>query len=272
MHDVIISIIFGFLEGLTEFIPVSSTGHLIIAEFFLPFKDREFAQAFEVIIQFGAILSVVFLYRRRFIGLVRFHKSGFYGKRAFFMLLLTSLPALIFGALFHSLIKTYLFNPLTVSFALVAGGLLMYAAERFSKKFRSGIDSLTYRDAFVFGLFQVLSLFPGMSRSACTISGGMLRKFDVRTSAEYSFIAAVPVMTAATLFDAIKSTDAISRGLNALLLIVGFVTSFFVAALSIKMFMAILSKTSLKYFAIYRIIIGASLAFLIFLGILDINL
>ncbi|MBN2362785.1 undecaprenyl-diphosphate phosphatase [candidate division WOR-3 bacterium] len=270
--ELIKSFILGIIEGLTEFVPVSSTGHLIIAEAFMPFRDREFAQAFEVIIQFGAILSVVMLYKDRFIGVFNFSKQGFYGKKAIISLFWTSLPAVVAGTLLHSAVKQYLFNPLTVSFALIAGGIMMAVAEKYCRKGKDGIDSISYRDALVIGLFQVLALFPGMSRSASTISGGLIRGLDVKTSAEYSFIAAVPVMTGAFLYDAFKSREAIFRGDNGILLAAGFITSFVVAAASIKTFMAVLKKTSLKYFALYRIILGVLLISMIVTGLFELNL
>ncbi len=272
IYEIAKSFILGIVEGLTEFIPVSSTGHLIIVESLFPFRDRQFAQAFEVIIQFGAILSVVVLYKERFKGIFSFRRPGFYGWRTIFSLFLTSLPAVIAGALLHSLVKSYLFNPLSVSFALVIGGILMAIAEKYCPKKRTGIDSLTYKDAILIGIFQVIALFPGMSRSASTISGGLVMKFDRKTAAEYSFLAAVPVMTGAAFYDAYKSKDLLLKTDNAILLSIGFITSFIVALVSIKLFMAILRRTSLKYFALYRIIMGGILAILIMTGLFKINL
>ncbi|MBN1619234.1 undecaprenyl-diphosphate phosphatase [candidate division WOR-3 bacterium] len=272
IYEITTSFILGIVEGLTEFVPVSSTGHLIIVESLIPFRDRQFAQAFEVIIQFGAILSVLILYRERFKGIFYFKKPGFYGWRTLFSLFLTSLPAVLAGVFLHSLVKRYLFNPLWVSFALVIGGVLMAIAEKYCRKNRTGIDSLTYKDAIVIGFFQVIALFPGMSRSASTISGGLVMKFDRKTAAEYSFLAAVPVMTGAALYDAFKSKDFLFSGDNAILLSIGFITSFIVALISIKLFMAILRRTSLKYFALYRIIMGGILAVLIITGLFKANL
>lgn len=265
MNEIIKVIILGIVEGITEFIPISSTGHLIIVGKIIDFVGK-FAESFEVIIQLGAILAVVVLYHKKFIGLFNFKKKGFYGFNAILLLFLTTLPALIFGALFHGIIKTYLFSPLTVSITLIVGGIGMILAEKYSKKNKENFNSINKKDAFIIGLFQVIALIPGMSRSACTISGGLLLKFKRKLAAEYSFLAAVPVMIAATCYDLYKNSEIIFQKDNFTLLIIGFIISFIVAIFAIKGFITLLKKVSLKGFALYRIVLGIIILVLIFIG------
>jgi undecaprenyl-diphosphatase len=171
------AVMLGIVEGLTEFIPVSSTGHLIVAGHLLGFEGPR-AATFEIFIQLGAILAVVFLYKARFLRLCSFRTSrGFAGQRGIILLGLTSIPALVFGAGAHGLIKAYLFTPASVALGLGIGGVGILVMERFLPRVKTaGLDALSYRDAIVVGLCQCLALWPGMSRSACTIVGGMARR------------------------------------------------------------------------------------------------
>lgn len=250
------AVILSIVEGLTEFLPVSSTGHLIIVGDLLNFVGEK-ASVFEVFIQLGAILAVVVLYWSRFWGLLRPRAdqrfSGLYG---IWLLFLTCLPACILGLLCHNFIKTYLFSPTTVAFALVVGALLMIFVERRTYEAKShSLDELTPKLALGIGCFQCLALWPGFSRSASTIMGGMILGATRTLAAEYSFIAAVPIMVAATGYDMLKSVSLFSAG-DMPFLVVGFVGSFISALIAIKAFIALVGRVSLVPFAVYRLILA----------------
>lgn len=258
MGDMWIAGILGIVEGVTEFLPVSSTGHLIIVGNLLNFSGEK-AACFEVFIQLGAILAVVFLYFSRFSALIPLpgrNNGTFSGFRGLGLLLVTTLPALAAGFLAHKSIKEHLFGPVTVALALGVGGIGMLLAEKFKPKSQTAdLDAMNFREAFVVGLFQCLALWPGMSRSASTIIGGMLSGMDRRVAAEYSFLAAVPVMMAATSYDLYKEwrlLDFSDIGFFA----VGFVISFLAAAAAVKFFVSMLQRWSLAPYAWYRIIIA----------------
>lgn len=252
-----IAVLMGLVEGLTEFLPVSSTGHLILAGHLFGFTGLK-AETFEIAIQLGAILSVVVLYRERFVGLLKSDPARlFSGRRGVVLLFLTSLPALVLGFFAHQAIKAHLFGPRTVALAFAVGALMMMAAESLAAR-RSrvrqvgGLDSLNPPLAFGIGLFQCLSLWPGFSRSGATIMGGMLLNVDRRTAAEYSFLAAVPVMCAAVGYDLLKSWRLFESG-DLLFLAVGFVVSFFAAIVAVKGFIGLVSRMTLRPFALYRL-------------------
>jgi undecaprenyl-diphosphatase len=261
MKEWLYAVILGIVEGLTEFIPVSSTGHLIVAGHLLGF-DGPRAATFEVFIQLGAILAVVVLYKERFFRLCTYRRSsGLAGPRGVLLLALTSLPALGMGALSHGFIKEYLFNPMTVALGLGIGGLGILVMERFLPRTKkSGLDAIQYKDAVAIGLFQCLALWPGMSRSACTIVGGMAVGIERDTAAQYSFLVAVPIMFAATIYDLYKSLPLL-RASDAIAFGIGFVVSFLAAWLAIKFFLRFLGSHTLNPFGWYRIIV----AFLILL-------
>ncbi len=261
MSSLFIAFIMGFVEGMTEFLPVSSTGHLIIASHLLNFEGAS-AENFEVIIQVGAIFAVIWLYFARFWGLLFPKKdeitqkipklSGFYG---LFLLFLTCLPASLLGLLFHSHIKS-LFSIETVLFSLVFGAFCMLIVEKIDKKEEiTTVDELTPQIAFKIGCFQILALCPGFSRSASTIMGGMLLGLSRKTAAEYSFLGAVPIIIAAAGYDFLKSYDTFNVE-DFSFFIVGIISSFFFALLAIKGFIASLSRLTLKPFAYYRIILA----------------
>ncbi len=266
MESIWVAIILGIVEGITEFIPVSSTGHLIVAGHLLDFKGAK-ASSFEVFIQLGAILAVVVLYWRTFLDLIPAKrpnfplKGGFKGWRGLALLFLTTLPALVIGAMAHSSIKAYLFSPATVALALGVGGVAIILIERFKPAPRlDNLDGLSYKQALAIGVFQCLAMWPGVSRSASTIIGGMLSGLDRRTSVEYSFLAAVPVMIAATSYDLLKVWDKLSAG-DMGFFMVGFVVSFICAAISIKTFIGLVQRWTLFPYAIYRIIIAPIIFF-----------
>ena len=246
------AIILGIVEGLTEFLPVSSTGHLIITGHLLGFTGPK-AETFEIVIQLGAILAVVAMYLPTFWGLVRPTGRAFGGLRGLWLLFLTSVPASLLGLFAHSAIKAHLFSPVTVAFALIAGALAILLVERLQIPKRVGdLDGLTPGLALGIGCFQCLALWPGFSRSAATIMGGMILGVDRRAAAEYSFIAAVPIMFAATGYDLLKSWR-IFNPEDFLVLAVGFVVSFLSAWAAVKVFIALLGRLTLRPFAWYRL-------------------
>lgn len=263
LPDLISAIILGIVEGLTEFIPVSSTGHLIVVGHLLRF-DAEWAVSFEVFIQLGAILAVVILYWDRFWGLLDFKNTdGFAGWKGIGLLVLTSLPALIVAALARDAIKQYLFSPLTVAIGLGVGGVAILLIERWlGDKPLVGLDGLTWKNALVVGLAQVLALWPGVSRSAATILGGMGSGLDRRTSAEYSFLAAVPVLLGAGVYEMVKSLPTLQAS-DLLIFGVGFVVSFVSAWFAIKFFLRLVSSYSLAPFGWYRIGVAALILLLL---------
>ncbi len=246
------AIILGIVEGLTEFLPISSTGHLIITGHLLGFTGPK-AETFEVVIQLGAILAVVAIYLNTFWGLVRPTGRAFSGLRGLWLLFLTSLPASLLGLFAHSAIKEHLFSPVTVAFALMAGAVAILVVEQLRiKKSVADLDSITPALALGIGCFQCLALWPGFSRSAATIMGGMILGVDRRAAAEYSFIAAVPLMFAATGYDLLGSWRLFAPG-DFLILGVGFAVSFVSAWIAVKGFIALLGRLTLKPFAWYRL-------------------
>ncbi len=253
-----IAIILGIVEGLTEFIPVSSTGHLIVVGDLLGFVGDK-AATFEVAIQLGAILSVLVLYRHRFLGLLP-GKEGFVpgsaleGWRGVWRIALATIPALVAGYFGHRVIKTYLFNPGAVSLALAVGGVGILLAEGFiSRRASRSVDELTLGQALGIGLFQTLALWPGISRSGATIIGGLLLGLDRRGAAEFSFLIAVPIMLAATGFELLQMGGSFTAD-EVAQFAVGFAVSFVVALMAIATFIRILSRWSLAPFAWYRIV------------------
>lgn len=253
--------IMGAVEGLTEFLPVSSTGHLIIAGELLHFTGEK-AQTFEVVIQLGAILAVVVLYWSRFWGLLRpplakKGNSGLSGLRGIGLLLLTTLPPAVAGLLLHSKIKL-LFSPLAVAAALAVGAVCMLLVERRTEHFTprtTSLDDITPRLALSIGCFQCLALWPGFSRSAATIMGGMLLGARRDVAAEYSFIAAVPLMVAATGYDLLKNW-ALFEAADLPLFAAGMVFSFLFAWAAVKTFIALMGRLTLRPFAVYRLLLA----------------
>jgi undecaprenyl-diphosphatase len=252
-----VAIILGIVEGLTEFLPISSTGHLIISGHLLNFTGPK-ADTFEIVIQLGAILAVVVLYWDRFVGLIFPDKSRkFSGVYGLWLLFLTSLPASVLGLLTHHYIKEYLFSPFTVAVALAVGAVLIFVVESMDKRSTTlTLDEITPKTAFGIGLFQCLALWPGFSRSASTIMGGMLLGAKRTVAAEYSFIAAVPIMFAATGYDFLKNYALFESG-DLIFLLIGFVVSFIAAWLAVKGFIVLLGRLTLRPFAVYRIILAA---------------
>jgi len=256
-----VAIILGIVEGLTEFLPVSSTGHLIITGHLLGFTGPK-AETFEIVIQLGAILAVVALYWDRFFGLLRTNpQQRFSGPYGLWLLFLTSLPASIVGLLAHKYIKAYLFSPKTVAIALAVGAIFIFIVEGMSKDQKTdSLDKITPKLALGIGLFQCLALWPGFSRSAATIMGGMLLGAKRTVAAEYSFIAAVPIMFAATGYDFMKNYSLFEFS-DLLFLAIGFVVSFISAWIAVKSFIYLLGKLTLRPFAIYRLALAPLVLF-----------
>jgi undecaprenyl-diphosphatase len=253
------TIIIAIVEGLTEFLPVSSTGHMIIAESILGVEPDEFVKAFTVIIQFGAILSVVVLYFKRF-----FQSVDFYWK-----LFIAFIPAAVLGFLFSDKIDEMLESVTVVASMLVIGGIFMLFVDKLFEK-TSENQTITPRKAFIIGLCQCIAMIPGVSRSMATIVGGMSQKLTRKNAAEFSFFLAVPTMFAASAYKLMKllsnpeSKQLLVDNLN--VLIVGNVVAFVVAMLAIKFFIDFLSKYGFKAFGYYRILVGCVLLGLLYLG------
>jgi undecaprenyl-diphosphatase len=259
---ILATVCLGLVEGLTEFLPVSSTGHLILASNLLRF-DRlvgpEAAKTFEIFIQLGAILAVVVAYPGRFAGLVRLSDNrGFSGLRGLALLLITSLPGGVLGLVAGRSIKAHLFQPLTVAIGLAAGAVwILYVERRLPRTRREGVDSLGWKDALGIGLFQCLALWPGMSRSSSTILGGTMLGVERKTATEYSFFSAVPLLTAATLYELYKSRDVLSAS-HVPVFAIGFIVSFFAAWAAVKFFVRFLSRHTLEPFGWYRLAVAAA--------------
>ncbi len=262
----------GLVEGLTEFLPVSSTGHLILAGHLLRFNElvgAEAAKTFEIFIQLGAILAVVVAYPSRFVRLLRVDDNrGFSGLRGIGLLAVVSLPGGVLGFLAGGMIKAYLFQPITVAVGLAVGALWILAVERQLPRTRcEGIDTLGWKDAFCIGLFQCLALWPGMSRSSSTILGGMMLGVERKTATEFSFFAAVPLLSAATLYELYKSRNLLAAD-HAPVFAIGFVVSFVAAWAAVKFFVRFLSRHTLEPFGWYRLAVAALVWALALLGML----
>lgn len=275
--DILVGIIMGIVEGLTEFAPVSSTGHLILTGHLLGFQGTIRASTFEVVIQLGSILAVITVFWKRILSLLGLYKKkvtehevpdeskATKNQLNLLHIIIACIPAVIAGLLFHDMIKEHLFGPVTVVLALVVGGVLMIIAEKANVRVVSrSLDEVSYKQAFGVGLFQCIALWPGFSRSGSTISGGLLLGLNHKTASELSFLVAVPMMFGATGKDLIESWEHLSVA-DLPLFIAGFVTAFIVALIAIKFFLRLIETVKLTPFAIYRFILAAvySLFFLI---------
>ncbi len=258
--DILKAVILGIVEGITEFLPVSSTGHLILAGNFLSFTGER-AKVFEIFIQLGAILSVVWLYRTKVLDVIS-NIGKKEANRFIINILIAFLPAALIGLKIHSYIRANLFNPFTVSFALIFGGIAILVIERLVKNFDiSGLDNITPRSALGVGFAQILSLFPGVSRSGATIMGGLVIGLDRKTATEFSFFLAIPTMFAATTYDLLKNIKYLSV-LDFPLFATGFIVAFITALIVIKAFLSFITRHDFSAFAYYRIIFGILILFL----------
>lgn len=250
------AIMLGIVEGATEFLPISSTGHLIIVGDLIDFLSKEKRDVFEIVIQLGSILSVVWLYQHRFKTVVRTIASDQQSQQFVLQLFIAFLPLAILGLLFHHQIKEALFNPISVAIALIAGGLIILYIEKLSLKARVfKIESMTVLDALKIGGAQALALIPGVSRAGATILGGMSFGLSRQVATEFSFFLAVPVMFAASGYDLLKNRHLLTLD-DAGLFAIGFVAAFVSALVAIKTFIRYVAAHDFKVFAWYRIGLG----------------
>ena len=253
-------LVLAIIEGLTEFLPVSSTGHMIIGSSLMGIASDDFTKLFTIVIQLGAILSVVVLYFKRF-----FKSMNFYYK-----LFVAFIPAAVFGLLLNDIIDELLESPLVVAISLLLGWvILLFVDKLFNKDEVTDEEDITYLTALKIGVFQCLAMIPGVSRSGASIVGGMSQKLSRKTAAEFSFFLAVPTMFAATgkkLFDFFKDGHTITSE-QIQLLAVGNIIAFFVALLAIKSFIGYLNKHGFKMFGYYRIVIGLVIIILLASGV-----
>ena len=267
------SIIIAIVEGLTEFLPISSTGHMVIASTLLGIHKEEFTKLFEVAIQFGAILAVVVLYAKKFF---QFNRWQFYVK-----LIIGVIPALALGFLFSDKIDELLESPITVIISMILGGVvLLFIDNYFKNPTIESDDQITYTKSFMVGLWQTIAMIPGVSRSAASIIGGMQQKFTRNLAAEFSFFLAVPTMFAATAYSIFlkdwKQSGIEKKGYeiimetrdNTIAFIVGNIVAFIVAILAIRFFITYLKIYGFKIFGWYRIIAGLILLGLVIAGII----
>lgn len=248
--------IIAVIEGLTEFLPVSSTGHMILASSIMQIHEEDFVKTFEIAIQLGAIMAIVMLYAKRFLQSITIYLK----------LSTAFVPTAVIGFLAYGIIKGYLFNPLVVAVSLIIGGIVLIAIDRkvIEKESKTEtLEDISYKRAFFIGLIQCFSMIPGTSRAAATIIGGVFNGLDKKQATEFSFLLAVPTMFAATGYDLLK-TDITFTQNELLLLGMGMVVAFFTAWFAVKIFLKIVSTSGFKHFGYYRIVIGV--LFLIFMA------
>ncbi len=238
------TIIISIVEGITEFLPISSTGHMIITEKLLGIQSDEFIRIFIVNIQFGAILSVIVLYWKKFIKSLVFY----------YKLFIAFIPAAVAGLIFGDYIDKLLDNVVIVAISLVAGGIILVFVDSWFRNPAKN-QEISYTKAFKIGLFQIIAMIPGVSRSAATIIGGLTQKLDRRNAAEFSFFLAVPTMFAASVYKLYKSYESVTVD-NIGVLIAGNIIAFIVAMLAIKSFVTYLTNHGFKIFGYYRIVVG----------------
>jgi undecaprenyl-diphosphatase len=262
MTDIVKAVIMGIVEGLTEFLPVSSTGHMIVTGKILDFlgdPEGNRATTFEVVVQLGAVLAVLVLYWKRFLKLLSFNLKA--PGLNILHIIIGMFPASVLGLLLHDFIKEYLFGPKTVVVSLIVGGLLLIGAEKVRRKpSAETLDDITYRQAFGIGCFQILSLWSGFSRSGSTMAGGMFFGVSKAAAAEFTFLMSVPIMLGASGVDLLKNHDSLVAS-DAGLFLAGLFTSFVVAMIAIVTFLNLVKRLSLTWFAYYRFV----LAVLVFL-------
>jgi undecaprenyl-diphosphatase len=251
---ILAAIILGVVEGATEFLPISSTGHLIIVSDLLSF-DNSSHQVFEIVIQLGAIVAVVMEYRKKLTATVLGLTHEKSAQDLVINLIIAFIPAAILGLMFHSQIKLYLFNPVTVSVALIIGGIAMIIIEKKIPEKVPSTNSIKKSQALFIGLAQCLALIPGISRAASTIMGGVISGLDRKTATEFSFYLAIPIIFAASVFDLTINWDILSIH-DLPIFIAGFISAFFSARIVIKIFIKYIANHTFVAFGWYRIIIG----------------
>ena len=258
-----IAVILGIVEGLTEFLPISSTGHLIVTERILGFEGAR-AEVFAIFIQLGAILSVVWEYRAKLIKVTRDLPRSRQAQSFAINLAIAFVPAAVVGLLVHDYISEHLFSPLTVALALIVGGILIFVVEALPLRMRTNdTDQVTWKQALAIGFSQCLALWPGFSRSAATILGGMGSGLTRRTATEFSFFLAIPTMFAATIYDLAKNYDHLAPG-DLSWLALSFVISFLVAWASVRWLLRFVSTHTFRVFAWYRLAFGLAILFVLY--------
>ncbi|MEW9698279.1 undecaprenyl-diphosphate phosphatase [Paenibacillus sp. SI8] len=270
MHTIFEAIIIGIVEGLTEFLPVSSTGHMILAQSLLNTQNDEVMKTFDFVIQLGAILAVVIIYWKRILslfGLVKRKSESKTGKKLNLLhILIGILPAGLIGVAFNDYVDKVLFNPVSVLVGLVLGGILLILGEKRKEQPKAVVmDDMTYRQAFFIGLWQLLSIWPGFSRSGSTIAGGMLSGVSRAASADFTFIMAIPIMFGASGVYFLKNYNALSSA-DLPFFAVGFVVAFIVALLAVATFIKFVQRMKLTYFAYYRFALAIVFALYLFMS------
>jgi undecaprenyl-diphosphatase len=246
--SIIQSIVLSIIEGLTEFLPISSTGHMILASSIMNIPEDAFVKTFEISIQIGAIFAIVLMYARRFLQ----------GISIYLKLAVAFIPTGIIGFLAYPYIKAYLFNPTVVSSSLILGGIILILIDKKvvgQQSKTETLEKISYKNAFFIGLFQSVSMVPGVSRAAATIVGGIFNGLDKKQAIEFSFLLAVPTMFAATGYDLYKTSIQFT-GNEIFLLFLGLIVAFITAWIAVKVFVRIVQNYGFKYFGYYRIIIG----------------
>ncbi|AOO80527.1 undecaprenyl-diphosphate phosphatase [Bosea vaviloviae] len=254
MQNLIEAVVLGIVEGLTEFLPVSSTGHLLLLGHFLGFESN--GKTFEVLVQLGAILAIMLVYFRRLLDIALRLGSDPAARRFVIGVLVAFLPAALIGAVLHGFIKSVLFNPFLVCCALIAGGLVLLVVDELELEVKH-TDATTFPLSMYLkiGFFQCLAMIPGVSRSGSTIVGAMLLGASKRAAAEFSFFLAMPTMAGAFAYDLLKSYKTLTFD-DSLLIVVGFVAAFFSALIVVRSFLDYVSKRGFAIFAWWRIIVG----------------
>lgn len=247
--DIVDVIILSIIEGLTEFLPVSSTGHMILASAAMNLHEDEFVKSFEIVIQIGAILAIVIMYAKRFLK----------GLNIYLKLATAFIPTGIIGLLAYKFIKSHLFNPYVVSVSLIVGGIVLILVDKKVVQSKSGltdVEDISFKNAFFIGLIQCFSMIPGVSRAAATIVGGVVNGFDKKQAIEFSFLLAVPTMFAAAGYDLLKTSSSFTSE-QYILLALGLVFAFISAWAAVKVFLKWVENYGFKHFGYYRIILGA---------------
>ncbi len=262
MEQLLQACLLGFVEGITEFLPISSTGHLILLIDILKFQAPE-GKVFEVVIQLGAILAICLVFRKRVTDVIC-HLHDKPSTRYFVLLIfLAFLPAAIIGAGAHSYIKEVLFSPLVVSVMLVIGGFIILLIERIKPVSHiHNVDDMSKKQALAVGFFQALAMIPGTSRSGATMMGALMMGIDRKTAAEFSFLLAIPTMAAATAYDLYKNYEYLSLD-DMTVIGVGFISAFVSAMFTVQWLLSFLTRHGFTAFAYYRIVLGSVMLFLL---------
>lgn len=242
------TLILSLIEGLTEFLPVSSTGHMILASSLMRIEESDFLKTFLIFIQIGAILAIALMYIKRFLK----------GIDIYIKLLVAFIPTVVVGFFAYEFIRGVLFTPLVVSTSLIIGGIILIIIDKKVENNKSSVDDLEnipLKNAFFIGLMQCLSMIPGTSRAAATIIGGTLNKLDKKQATEFSFLLAIPTMFAATGYDLMKTPIEFSQE-ELMLLLIGLLVSFVTAWLAVKLFLKIIERFGFIHFGYYRIVVG----------------